>query len=130
MKRVVVVEEDPAARVAAAAILHDLDCEVDAMAEAKSALTQRRRTPPDAILISNSLASMPASAFVRTCREIPRLARVPIIVMAVSPRAAIEAIREGAHACIRKPVDTGGVFVALSDVLRQPRRRPSQAPGR
>jgi DNA-binding NtrC family response regulator len=122
MKRVAVVEEDPVARLAAVAALHDLDCEVETLADPKRVLLDRPRIPLDAILISNSLASMPASAFVRACRQIPRLANVPIIVMAVSPRATIEAIREGAHACIKKPVDAGGVFVALNDVLRQPKR--------
>ncbi len=122
MKRVVVVEEDPLASRAAAAILHDLDCEVETVTEPKGALRPRRRARPDAILISDNFDSMSASAFVHACRQTRRLADVSIVVMAVTPRAAIDAIREGAHACIRKPVDTGGVFVALHDVLRGPKR--------
>jgi hypothetical protein len=39
--------------------------------------------------------------------------------MAVTPRTAIDAIREGAQGCIRKPLDTGGAVVALSTVVRQ-----------
>jgi CheY-like chemotaxis protein len=118
VKRVVVADEDPVSRQAAAAVLHDLDCDVETVADAASVLRHLRRTPPDAYLVSGSLSSMPTSDFVHVCKETPRLADVPIVVMAVTPRAAIDAIREGARGCIRKPVDTGGVVAALSDVLR------------
>ena len=37
---------------------------------------------------------------------------------AVTPRAAVEAIRMGARGYIRKPVDSGGVMSALHDLLR------------
>jgi len=119
MKRVVVVDEDPVSRQAASTILHDLHCDVETVSDGASALTRLGRTPPDAYLVSGSLSSMPASSFVHACRQTPRLAHVRIVVMAVTPRAEIEAIREGAQGCIRKPVDTGGVVAALGDVLRK-----------
>jgi CheY-like chemotaxis protein len=118
MPRVVVVDEDPVSRDSAAAILHGLDCDVEIETDAPSALRRTRR-PPDAYLVSGSLRSMPVSAFVHACRQSPRLANVPIVVMAVTPRGAIDAIREGAQGCIRKPLDTSGAVAALSLALRQ-----------
>jgi DNA-binding NtrC family response regulator len=126
MKRVVVVDEDPVAREAAVAILHDLECTVEIVADVRSALKRLRRTPPDAYLVAETSTSIPASAFVRACHQTPRSEHVPIVVMAVTPRAAIDAISEGAHGCIRKPFDSGSMYVALSDVLNsKPKsRRP------
>jgi ActR/RegA family two-component response regulator len=43
--------------------------------------------------------------------------------MAVTPRAAVNAIRMGARGCIRKPVDTGGVMAALQPLLSEHPRR-------
>src|SRR5215207_7795060 len=106
MKRVVVVDEDRISRQTAAAVLHDLHWQVETVADGPTALRRPHRKPPDAFLVSGSLPSMSASTFVQTCRQDPRLAHVPIVVMAVTPRASIDAIREGAQGCVRKPLDT------------------------
>ena len=42
--------------------------------------------------------------------------------MAVTPRAAVNAIRMGARGCIRKPVDAGGVMAALQPFLWERKR--------
>jgi DNA-binding NarL/FixJ family response regulator len=74
-------------------------------------------TPPDACLVSNTLAGMPTTRFVRECRQRRDLQDMTIVVMAVTPRAAIEVIREGAQGCVRKPLDSGSAYAALDTVL-------------
>ena len=124
MKRVVVVDEDPVSRAATAAVLHDLHFEVETIPTRGRALERRWRTPPAACLIAESSESMTASEFVQACRQHPQFEDVPIIVVATSPRTSIDAIREGACACIRKPVDEGSVFAALSDALWPKQKHP------
>lgn len=124
MKRVVLVDADLVSRAATAAILHTLEFEVETISTGTRALARRRKTRPAACLVAETSQSMTASEFVHACRHHPRFENVPIVVMSVSPRNSIDAIREGAHACIRKPVDEGSVYAALSDVLAPNRQLP------
>jgi DNA-binding NarL/FixJ family response regulator len=100
--------------------------------EPEAALSVLGRVRFDAVLVSASLPLMTASTFVDELRREERLADVPVVVMAVTPRAAIDAIRAGARGCIRKPIDVGGVVSTLSPILKgctraQRRRRAPKA---
>ena len=117
MKRILVVDDDLATCAAATGILEALECAVEIVADGVTALKRLRRGVPDAVLVGLNIPDMAGSAFVRACHEDPRWGNVPVVVMAVTPRAAVNAIRMGARGCIRKPVDTGGVMAALQPLL-------------
>jgi CheY-like chemotaxis protein len=130
MLRVLVVDEDPVSRKHAAETLRCLDCTVRTVGEPSTALAAIRHVRFDAVLVSASLPHMTATAFVDALHREERLAMVPVIVTAVTPRAAIDAIRAGARGCIRKPVDVGGVVSVLPPLLKDrehPGRRLSAA---
>jgi CheY-like chemotaxis protein len=117
MKRILVVDDDLATCAAATGILEALECAVEIVPDGGTALKRLRRGVPDAVLVGLNIPDMAGGAFVRACHDDPRWGNVPVVVMAVTPRAAVNAIRMGARGCIRKPVDTGGVMAALQPLL-------------
>jgi CheY-like chemotaxis protein len=117
MTRILVVDDDVASCEAATAILHELGCAVETMADGDTALDRLRHVVPDALLVGLNIPEMVGGAFVQACHQDPRCSDVPVVVMAVTPRAAVDAIRVGARGCIRKPVDTGCLVMALQPLL-------------
>jgi CheY-like chemotaxis protein len=113
MKRILLVDDDAASCRAATGILRDLDWAVHAVADGDAALASLRRAVPDAVLVGVNIPEMADGSFVEACHHESQCADVPVVVMAVTPRAAIDAIRMGARGVIRKPVDIGGVIAAL-----------------
>src|SRR5437879_13572379 len=119
MKHILLVDDDAATCVAASAILQDLQCAVETVTDGRAALKSLRRTVPDAVLVGLNIPDMAGGAFVEACHQEPCCSDVPVVVMAVTRRAAIDAIRMGARGCIRKPVDMGGVVAALQPFLQE-----------
>ena len=124
MKRILLVDDDAASCEAATAILLELECAVETVADGGTALKRLRRGVPDAVLVGLNIPDMAGGAFVEACHHEPRCSGVPVVVMAVTPRAAVDAIRMGARGCIRKPVDMGGVVAALQPLLQD--RHPDE----
>jgi CheY-like chemotaxis protein len=117
MKHILLVDDDAANCVAASAILQDLECAVETVTDGRAALERLRQTVPDAVLVGLNIPDMAGGAFVEACHQEPCCRDVPVVVMAVTPRAAVNAIRMGARGCIKKPVDLGGVVTALQPLL-------------
>jgi CheY-like chemotaxis protein len=124
MYRILVVDEDRISRKEAAVTLRGFDCRVRTVVEPNAALTVLRQVRFDAVLVSASLPDMTPSAFVDAVREDVCLSSMPVVVMAATPRTAVDAIRAGARGCIRKPVDVGAVASALPPLLKARARRP------
>jgi CheY-like chemotaxis protein len=125
--RVLIVDDDARTCDAACEVLEELGCTVSGAAGARQAWRALRRARPDAALVSNSLPEMVGSSFVEEWRHDPRGADVPIVVMAATPRAAVDAIRAGARGVIKKPIDPAGVVTCLSELLHSHRPLPSRA---
>ena len=117
MKRILLVDDDAVSCEAATAILHDLECAVEIVTDGGTALERLRQSVPDAVLVGLNIPEMAGGAFVQACHQEPRCNDVPVVIMAVTPRAAVDAIRMGARGCIRKPVDTGGLVMAFQPLL-------------
>jgi CheY-like chemotaxis protein len=117
MKRILLVDDDAAGCEAATAILQDLECAVETVADGGAALKRLRRAVPDAVLVSLNISEMAEGAFVEACHHQPHCSDVPVVVMAVTPRAAVDAIRMGARGCVKKPVDIGGLMATLQPLL-------------
>lgn len=127
MFRILVVDEESASRKQAADTLRGLGCTVRTEREPSAALTAIQHVRFDAVLVSANLPQMTATAFVDAVHGENGLSDVPILVTAVTPRAAIDAIRVGARGCIRKPIDVGGVMSVLPPLLE--RRRHARCRG-
>ena len=117
MKRILLVDDDAVSCEAATAILQDLECAVEIVNDGGTALERLRQSVPDAVLVGLNIPDMAGGAFVEACHQEPCCRDVPVVVMAVTPRAAVDAIRMGARGCIRKPVDMGGVMATLQPLL-------------
>jgi CheY-like chemotaxis protein len=118
MKHILVVDDDAVSCEAAARILHRLDYAVEIVEDGCSALARLRQEAPDAVLVGLNIPAMAGSAFLQACHQDPNCCGVPVVVMAVTPRAAVDAIRCGARGCIQKPLDIGGVVAALQPLFR------------
>jgi DNA-binding NtrC family response regulator len=130
MKRILVVDDDVACRQATTLILQQqFECAVDTAADCGALLERIHCTMPDAVLVSLNIPAMAGSALIQACQQDPMCVGVPIVVMAVTPRAAVEAIRMGARGCIRKPVDSSGVVSALQPLLSSPEIRNGDIDG-
>jgi len=119
MKHILLVDDDMATCEAATAILQDLECDVEIAPDGSTALRHLRRAVPDAVLVGLNIPDMIGGAFVEACHHELSCSDVPVVVMAVTPRAAVNAIRMGARGCIRKPVDMGSVVAALQPLLHE-----------
>jgi two-component system response regulator PrrA len=126
MKRILLVDDDVASCEMAIRILKELDCAVDTVPDGSTALKHLRRAAPDAVLVSVNIPEMAGSAFVAACHQVSDCSGLPVVVMAVTPLAAVDAIRLGARGCIKKPLDMGGVMAGLQPLLqdRETRLRP------
>jgi CheY-like chemotaxis protein len=113
MKHILVVDDDVASCEAAASILHALGHDVEIMADGDVALRRLRAAPPDVVLVGLNIPAMADNAFVVASRQGVRCKTIPVLVMAVTPRAAVDAIRMGARGCIHKPIDAGAVAAAI-----------------
>ena len=118
MKRILLVDDDTASCEAATAILQDLECAVETVADGGAALRRLRHAVPDAVLVGLNIPDMAGGAFVEACHHETRCSDVPVVVMAVTPRAAVDAIRMGARGCIKKTVDMGGIVAVLQPLLQ------------
>jgi two-component system, OmpR family, response regulator PrrA len=119
MKRILLVDDDVGNCEAATAILQKLDCAVETVANGGAALKRLRHAVPNAVLVGLNIPDMSGSAFVQACHQEPRCSALPVVVMAVTPRAAVDAIRLGARGCIKKPVEMGGVMATLQPLLQE-----------
>jgi|SRR5579859_4640433 len=117
MKHILLVDDDAANCAAASALLQDLECAVETVTDGGAALERLRQAVPDAVLVGLNIPDMAGGAFVEACHLEPYCRDVSVVVMAVTPRAAVDAIRMGARGCIRKPIDMGGVVAALQPLL-------------
>jgi CheY-like chemotaxis protein len=122
MSRILVVDEDPKGRRSSAAILRDLRCRVALAPDARAGLDALHRGGFDAVLVSASLPEMSAPDFVDALHHDQAACDTPVLVVSVTPRASVDAIRAGARGCLRDPIDTASVVSALSPLLPKRRR--------
>jgi two-component system response regulator RegX3 len=117
MKHILLVDDDIAGCEATTEILVELEWAVEIVNDGGTALERLRQSVPDAVLVGLNIPDMVGGAFVVACHQEPCCRDVPVVVMAVTPRAAVDAIRLGARGCIKKPVDMGSVVAALQPLL-------------
>lgn len=80
--RILLADHDAATRGTLTRVLTEHGCDVDAVANAPAALESARRSPPDLVLSDASMAGLDGLDLVTILRSDPKLALVPIILMA------------------------------------------------
>ena len=90
MKRVLLVEDDDAIAEMVELILHESGYVVDRVSNVADALVSVQSAHPAAVLLDLTLPGMSGISFLRTCRETPALAGLPIVVLSGTPLPRLE----------------------------------------
>jgi CheY-like chemotaxis protein/HPt (histidine-containing phosphotransfer) domain-containing protein len=103
--RILLAEEQAAARdfVTLALGRH---CRIESVASGGGALDLARREPADLVLLSTTLPDLPGPALIGALRELPGLARVPIVAICEGGAEVRQACTAaGAAACLGRPLE-------------------------
>lgn len=115
MKRVLIVEDDPALRESMAEILTDAGYAVSEAGDGREGLEEAQARPPDLILLDLMMPTMNGWQFRSAQKQVPALARIPVIVMSAWSLGRLESGMEDVAASFPKPFDVS----ALLDGVRR-----------
>jgi CheY-like chemotaxis protein len=108
MRRILLVEDNPANQLLAASVLQREGFEVDVADSAREALIVLNRSQPDLILMDIQLPEMDGLALTRMLKADPATARIKVVALTahamLGDREA--ALAAGCAGYIPKPIDT------------------------
>jgi two-component system chemotaxis response regulator CheY len=119
MKRILVVDDDPAVR----RLLTEMLCERYAITLASNgaeALDSIRQQPPDAVVLDMMMPVMDGWTFLSAYRRQPASAEVPVVVVSGEPSACEDGRRLGARACVPKPFDVDRLRAVVDQLFYAP----------
>jgi DNA-binding NtrC family response regulator len=121
MNRVLVVDDDPASRRLLEVRLRPLECDVATAGNGEQALSAIRKDLPDLVLLDLQMPRMDGLEVLRAIRK--EGIDVPTIVITAhgSIETAVEAMKEGAHDFITKPVDGNHFDIVVRKALERER---------
>jgi DNA-binding NtrC family response regulator len=121
MNRVLVVDDDPASRRLLEVRLRPLECDVATAGNGEQALAAIRKDVPDLVLLDLQMPKMGGIEVLRAIRK--EGIDVPTIVITAhgSIETAVEAMKEGAHDFITKPVDGNHFDIVVRKALERER---------
>ena len=117
--RVLIVDDDSASRRLLEVRLRPLECDVATAGNGEQALSAIRKDPPDLVLLD---LQMPKMGGIDVLRELRKEGiDVPTIVITAhgSIETAVEAMKEGAHDFITKPVDGNHFDIVVRKALER-----------
>ena len=117
--RVLIVDDDPASRRLLEVRLRPLECDVATAGNGEQALSAIRKDPPDLVLLDLQMPKMGGIDVLRALRK--EGIDVPTIVITAhgSIETAVEAMKEGAHDFITKPVDGNHFDIVVRKALER-----------
>jgi CheY-like chemotaxis protein len=118
VQHILVVDDDPAIRDVVADILESSDYAVQRAVDGADALAKIRQDQPAAVLLDLMLPLMDGWDFLRSCREDPPCARVPIVVMSAARDARAVADELGARAFLAKPFELDTMLSVVERVAQ------------
>jgi DNA-binding NtrC family response regulator len=115
--RILVVDDDPAARSALGGLLETQGYQIDSAADGQAALERLVELPPDAIVTDLDMPVMNGMQLIGELRS--RGFDVPVIVVtsASEVSSAVGAMRAGANDYINKPVDFDALLLSVERAL-------------
>jgi DNA-binding response OmpR family regulator len=105
--RILLVEEQAAARDLVAIALDPLQYRIDSVASGRDALARARQDRADLILLSATLPDMAGAVLAGALRQLPGLERVPIVAICPQDRADLQqaCLAAGATARLPRPLE-------------------------
>jgi CheY-like chemotaxis protein len=132
LKRVLVIDDEPAICELVADTLRDAGYTVDTAPNGVDALERMQLHVPQAIVLDLMMPRLNASGFVERMRLIPRFSAIPILIVTASYAAHQAAERLGARACLTKPFEldelVGQIGRLLDDKPQRAAAHPSVTP--
>jgi two-component system, sensor histidine kinase and response regulator len=127
--RILLAEEQAAARDLVRLGLDRLNCRVESVESAEDALAKARRDPADLVLLSTTLPDGPGAPLIGAIRALPGLERVPIVAIHDGdPEAERACMAAGAAACLRRPLDPEILLSSTERLLRSGPRASAREP--
>ena len=119
MNRVLIVDDDPASRRLLEVRLRPLECDVATAGNGEQALSAIRKDPPDLVLLDLEMPRMGGMEVLRALRgegiDVPTIE----ITAHGSIATAVEAMKEGAHDFITKPIDAKHFDIVVRKALER-----------
>ncbi len=117
--RVLIVDDDPASRRLLEVRLRPLECDVATAGNGEQALSAIHKDVPDLVLLDLQMPKMGGIEVLRALRK--QGIDVPTIVITAhgSIETAVEAMREGAHDFITKPLDASHFDIVVRKALER-----------
>jgi two-component system chemotaxis response regulator CheY len=116
MKRVLVVDDDPAVRKLVSDALQG-EYAVDQATNGQQALESIQSRQPDAVILDMMMPVMDGWSFLEACRHEPSCAELPVLVVSAEPSACEDSRRLGATACVAKPFDINILTAAVEHLF-------------
>jgi DNA-binding NtrC family response regulator len=115
--KILVVDDEPAARAALADLLRSEDYEVETAGDAFKALGRIAEFEAEVVLSDLNMPGMDGVEFLRKLKE--RTAELPVILMTAfgGVETAVAAMREGATDYLTKPLNTDELLIVLGRAL-------------
>ena len=119
MSRVLIADDDPASRRLLEVRLRPLECDVATADNGEQALGAIRKDLPDLVLLDLQMPRMGGIEVLRALRN--EGINIPTIVITAhgSIETAVEAMKEGAHDFITKPIDAKHFDIVVRKVLER-----------
>jgi CheY-like chemotaxis protein len=106
MRRILVVDDDPAVRSILSDALRQEGYCVNCVCNGRQALTVcEQNKPADAVVLDLAMPIMDGLTLVRTLRQQTDWGEVPLLILSGKPHAHEIGVSLGARACISKPFD-------------------------
>jgi two-component system, NtrC family, response regulator AtoC len=117
--RVLIVDDDPASRRLLEVRLRPLECDVATAGNGEQALSAIRKDVPDLVLLDLQMPKVGGIEVLRVLRK--EGINVPVIVITAhgSIGTAVQAMKEGAHDFITKPVDANHFDIVVRKALER-----------
>jgi len=121
-KKILIVDDDPDVRQGMHVRLKTNHYDTFFAVNALSALTEARENKPDLIILDLGLPAGDGFVVMERLKSFPALAAIPIIVVSGQDVLANKerALKAGAKAFLRKPVDNAELLKVISQALGEP----------
>jgi DNA-binding response OmpR family regulator len=117
VKHVLLVEDDDAVAEVVELILHESGYAVDRVSNVADALDSMHGELPAAVLLDLTLPGTSGISFLKTCRESPMLASVPIALLSGAQIPVLEDCL-APDAILTKPFDIDHLFTVFDGLTR------------
>jgi CheY-like chemotaxis protein len=120
LPRVLVVDDDPDARLLVGAMIESYcEAQVTLAASVDEAMESVRRVIPDLVVTDAQMPGQTGLDLIRRLREVPRAARVPVVVATATPEPALHAslLAAGALAILSKPASPEDIARTIGAAL-------------